>query len=735
MRAAALLLPALLSITFSGLPLVAQAPQIPLTVDKIYGHGELTGALPSDIQWSPDGRHLTYVDGGQLIDLDPGSGRPHVMISRAKMMPLSKEPASERERDHRNRYDMAGYHWAPDCKHILFDSDGRLWLYDLRNGTGLEIANSGQSSADDPKFSPDGEAIAFVKNHGLAVLHFKTPGTPTQMLAPAPNAVILNGEVDWVYLEELSARSNLFWSPDSKHLAYLETNEANVPFYPITDWIPIHPRLYLQRYPQPGDANPTVRVGIIGANGGKTTWVKLPIHEGDDYIPRFGWLDAKTVWIETLTRDQKHRAIYFADEGSGEAHQVLEISDGKFLDNNYDVNVADGSIVLTSWSDGYNHIYLYSYDKSNPASSTAKLERQLTKGDFDVADVYRVDHKNKLVYYASNEGNALEQQVWQVSFGGERKQLTGGTGSHEANFAPTSGAFVDKYSARMTPPSLALVHADGKRQDFWSTQALEPYGLRIPEQLEAKAKDGSTLYATLLLPAGKTLPASVPLIVNPYGGPGSRMVWNHWSYSLLFDELLVQHGFAVLHTDNRGSSMRGRAFAQAAYHDFGPVQLEDQLTMLNTALDRYPQLDPKRLGWWGWSWGGTFTLYAMTHTDRFRAGVSVAPVTDWHDYDSIYTERYLGQPNDFSEGYENFSVVNFANHLHGRLLLVHGTGDDNVHMENTIQFVQKLIDAGIPYDLQLYPRKTHSIAGSVARTHLYSRILAQFEQYLMPPVQ
>jgi dipeptidyl-peptidase-4 len=286
----------------------------------------------------------------------------------------------------------------------------------------------------------------------------------------------------------------------------------------------------------------------------------------------------------------------------------------------------------------------------------------------------------------------------------------------------------------MEPPRLSLCQTGGKCNVFWSTRAQERYKLRAPEQIEVKAQDGSTLYGTLLLPTGPTNPASVPLIVNPYGGPAPPEVVNQWSDSLFFDELLAQHGFAVLHADNRGTGMRGRAFAQAAYHDFGPVQLEDQLTVIDAMLAEYPQLDPKRLGWWGWSWGGTFTLYAMTHSDRFRAGVAVAPVTDWRDYDSIYTERYLSLPTEFASGYKDFSVVNSAASLKGHLLLVHGTGDDNVHFENTVQFVQKLIEADLPYDLQIYPRKTHSIAGSDARTHLFNRILAHFEQNLKPPV-
>ncbi len=726
------------------------AAATPLTVEAIYAHSRLIGEPPDELTWSPDGKHLTYLEGGQLMDVDAATGRTHVLVDAAKMAPLDENSMSEQDRAHRSRYNMASYFWAPGSTHLLFDSNGRLWLYDLHNGTGIQIGFTGLSSGDDPKFSPDGSSVSFIRDHQLAVIRLHEPGNPMSVLAPTPTAegastpFFLNGEVDWVYEEELDVRSNYFWSPDSKNLAYLQMSESQVPRYPITDWLPNHATVQWQRYPQPGDANPEVHVGVVSAKGGKTTWVKLPIQEGDDYIPRFGWVDHKTLWIEVLSRDHKHRVLYFADGEYGDARQVLEINDKKFVDENYDVTVGDGSIVLTSWSDGYNQLYVYSYDKEKPLAADAKLERQLTKGNFDVSDVYNVETTKKVVEYASNEGDPLEQQIWQVNFSGERKRLSAGEGFHEANFSPDGSTFTDKYSTRMqapvmrlckgatTPSTAGTPNEAGNCRVFWQTHALDPYQLRAPEQLEVKAHDGTTLYATLLLPAGDSNPATVPLIVNPYGGPHDQIVVNEWKDSLLFDELLAEHGFAVLHADNRGMGSRGRAFAQAAYRNFGPVQLEDQLTVVDAALAKYPQLDPKRLGWWGWSWGGTFTLYAMTHSDRFKAGVAVAPVTDWRDYDSIYTERYLGLPAEDPDGYRDFSVVNSAANLKGRLLLAHGTGDDNVHIENTVQFVQKLIEAGIPYDLQIYPRKTHSISGPDVRTSLYKRILAQFEEYLKP---
>jgi dipeptidyl-peptidase 4 len=707
----------------------------PLTVEGLFAHGPLLGHPPEGLTWSPDGKHLTYIDSGELVDVDPETAKSHVMVSRAKLASLSGAVGTETDQDHRDRYKMASYLWAPDSAHLLFDSNGRLWLYDLKTGTGVQEGFTGTASGDDPKFSPNGDSISFVRDHGLSVLHLKDAGTPARIVAAAPKETVLNGEVDWVYEEELDVRSNYFWSPDSSRLAFLQMDESAVPQYPIEDWIPTHANVDQQRYPQPGDPNPDVRVGVVGANGGKTVWIKIPIHGGQDYIPRFGWADKRTVWVETLTRDHKHRDIYFADAGTGQAHVVVQMSDDKFIDDNYDLSVGYGTIVLPNWTDGHNHLYLYSYDDGTLGGGMAKLERQLTKGAFEVGEVSAVDHAGKMVRYASNEGNALEQQLWQVSFAGDRTQLTSGAGSHEGNFAPAGEAFVDKQSSRMSPPALQLCEKAGKCNTFWSTRALEAYHLTAPEQLEVKAHDGTTLYATLLLPEGATSAASVPLIVNPYGGPGPQEVANRWGDGLLFDELLAQHGFAVLHADNRGTGARGRDFAQAAYHNFGPVQLEDQLTVLDAALDKYPQLDKKRLGWWGWSWGGTFTLYAMEHSDRFRAGVAVAPVTDWRNYDSIYTERYMSEPGDFATGYHDFSVQNPAANLKGRLLLVHGTGDDNVHIENSVQFIQQLIEAQLPYDFQIYPRKTHSIAGPDVRTHLFNRILAQFETYLKPAVQ
>jgi dipeptidyl-peptidase 4 len=732
-RPAAALLPSVFALSIASFAISARAQQKHLTVDEIFAHGPIGGNPPQQLTWSPNGKHLTYIDSGEMIEVDAATGRTHVLISRQKLAPLIREGGTEQDIDHRARYHMGSYFWAPDEKHILFDSAGALWIYNLENGTGVQVAFTNTESGDDPKFSPDGTMISFIRDQAsLAVVRLRDTGTPEAVVAPAQKPEILNGAVDWVYEEELDVRSNYFWSPDSKNLAFMQMNESEVPQYPLVDWIQVHPDVYLQRYPQPGDRNPDVRIGVVSAKGGRVTWMMLPYSPGDDYVPRFGWVDAKTLWVEKVTRDQKHRVLYFAEANSGVMQQKLEISDDKFLDDNYDVTVDGGHIVLTDWASGHNQLYLYSYNEKHPMDGEAKLERQLTSGDFDVDDVYNVDSQASLVDYAANEGNPLEQQLWEVSFAGDKRQLSKGDGFHEGTFAEAGGGYVDKQSTQMNPPRVSVCREVENCRVFWQTRALDAYHLHAPEELQVKASDGTTLYGTLLLPESNKGNASVPLIVNPYGGPGAQDVKNRWSKTLLFDELLAQHGFAVLHADNRGMSGRGRDFAQAAYHEFGPVQLADQLTVIDAALKQHPELDPKRLGWWGWSWGGTFTLYAMTHSNRFCAGVAVAPVTDWRDYDSIYTERYLSTPIDFAQGYRDFSVVNSAASLKGHLLLVHGTGDDNVHFENTVQFVQALVDAGIPYNLEIFPRKTHSLSGPKVRTELYASILKYFEMYLAP---
>ena len=359
--------------------------------------------------------------------------------------------------------------------------------------------------------------------------------------------------------------------------------------------------------------------------------------------------------------------LYFADLSTEELKPVLPCKDDKFLDESYDLTFFASNFLLTSWRDGHNHIYLYGFDGVNPLAGEASLVKQLTGGNWDVAEIVGVNQVAHTVYYLSNEGDPRQQQIWVVDSDGNGKHQVSSSGEwHEPVFSPNTNFYADVISSITTPPVMDMCRRQTECRTIWKAPPLE-VDLTPPLAVESKAADGATtLYGQLVLPAGQTAAASVPLILNPYGGPHAQMVTGKWApRERLFDQVLAQHGFAVLRVDNRGMGGRGRDFAQAAYHDFGPVQLGDQIAALDQTLRAYPQLDGKRLGWWGWSWGGTFTLYALTHSDRFRAGVAVAPVTDWQDYDSIYTERYLGLPASDADSYRDDSVVNSAANLRG----------------------------------------------------------------------
>ncbi|MGI9102866.1 MAG: S9 family peptidase [Terriglobales bacterium] len=722
----------------------ATPPQ--LTIESIFAEGGITGRGPETIQWSPDNQKISFVqrddsgEHGQLWYIDAASGKKAVLVAESKLQSLAPPPSrmNAEQLEHMQRYSVAGYQWSPDSKHLLFDSRGQLWYYTLDNGTAVQLTTASEASSD-PKFSPDGKRVAFLRKHEIWARSL-SGDLPEHQVTKSEDDEILSGEVDWVYEEELGVRSNYFWSPDGKRIAFLEMNEKTVPAYPITDWMPQHPTVIQEKYPKAGDPNPTVRLGVVSADGGKVRWISVGDPKDKDiYIPRFGWVRDGLLYVVVLNRLQTRMDLYLADTGSGRSRLMMSDNEPDAFVDSERISIdflKGGRFVLPSWRNGHMHLYLYSFNAVDPLGADAKLERQLTRGDFDVSKVNGVNEAAGTVFFTASASDPREAQVFAVDLnGGAMQPLTRERGSHEGTFAHDGQHFADSYSAVGTPARLSLCKAFGPCSVIWEPRSVQAYNLVVPKALELTASDGKTkLYGYLLAPPNfeSAARASIPLIIFAYGGPGAQEVRNAWGGSnFLFHNLLVREGFAVLTVDNRGMAGRGKQFANAARHHFGKVELEDQLAALDQVLKQYPALDGKRLGWWGWSYGGYLTLYAMTHSDRIKAGVSVAPVTDWRDYDSIYTERYMGLPKDNAAGYADSSPVNAAKNLHGRLLEAHGTGDDNVHVQNTMQMVRALINAGKPYDLQLFPGKTHGISGATDRSHLYHRIQRHFEEYLL----
>ncbi|MGO9086977.1 MAG: alpha/beta fold hydrolase [Candidatus Sulfotelmatobacter sp.] len=757
---------ALLALVFGPVvsaPAHAQtAPPKPLTIEAIYQPGGLAGRGPETLEWSPDGTKLSFVqrdsrgENGELWYVDVATGEKKVLVSAEKLASLAPDVnkvTNEREKERLTRYHVAAYLWAPDSKHLLFDSEGQLWLYDLGTATAVQFTSAPDPSGD-PKFSPDGSHVACVRKHNLYVR--PVSGNGERQLTKDTGDNLFNGDIDWVYAEELEVRSNYFWSPDSKEIVFLHMDETRVPAYPITDWTPTHPSVDQEKYPKVGDPNPVVKLGVVDADKGKVRWISLSSDSDEDtYIPRFGWAGDGVIWAEVLNRTQDKMDLYFADARSGKSRIVLtETTPGAWIDFEH-VEArflpSSGQFLWPSWRDGNMHLYLYSFDKQNPLGADARLERQLTQGDFEVEGIEGVDEAAGTVFFEADKGDPREEHIYSVKMdGSDFNNLTPEEGIHHGNFSDDGKHYTHMYSGPHRAPTLTLCAVEGACKPVWEAHdEIAEYGLRSPKYLEFKADDGTPLYGRLLLPPGegivqttivdrKELPGgmvqeahrvrTIPLIVSIYGGPGVQEVRK--STPDAFDEIMARKGFAIFSLDNRGAAGRDRKFQTAVRHELGAVELKDQLTALDQLLAQYPQLDKDRIGIWGWSYGGFMTLYAMTHSDRFRAGVSVAPVTEWQNYDSIYTERYMGMLKDNKQGYDESDVTKSAGQLHGALLLVHGTGDDNVHFQNSVQMVDALIKAGKQFRLMIYPNKTHSIAGKDARVHLFTMITEHFEREL-----
>ncbi|MGC1449099.1 MAG: S9 family peptidase [Candidatus Sulfotelmatobacter sp.] len=714
------------------------APTKPLTVEAIYQPGGLGGRGPETTEWSPDGTRLTFVqrdekgEKGELWYVDAATGEKKVLVSAEKLASLDPDVnkvKNEREKERLTRYQVAAYLWAPDSKHLIFDSQGQLWLYDLGSQTAVQFTSASDPSGD-PKFSPDGGHVAYVRKHNLFVR--PVSGKDEKQLTKDTGDNLFNGDIDWVYAEELGVRSNYFWSPEGKEIVFLHMDETKVPIYPITDWMPTHPSVDHEKYPKVGDPNPMVKLGVVDSDKGKVRWISLNADE-ESYIPRFGWVREGVIWAEVLNRTQDKLDLYFVDAKSGKSRIVLtETTPGAWIDfDHVEVRfLKSGQFLWPSWRDGNMHLYLYSFDKQDPMAADAKLERQLTKGDFEVQGIDGVDEAGGTVFFSANKDDPRQLHLFSVQLDGSGfKALTAEEGQHSGSFSDDGKHYAHTYYGPEKSPTISLCAVGGACHPVWQAKnTIAEYGLRAPKYLEFKADDGTVLYGRLLLPPDEPASAKIPLIVHVYGGPAAQMVRK--STPDPFDEILARKGFAVFAVDNRGTPGRDRKFQTAIRHEFGAIELKDQLTALDQLLAQYPQLDKDRIAIWGWSNGGSMTLYAMTHSDRFRAGVAVAPVTSQLNYDTIYTERYMGLLQDDKAGYEQSDVTKSADKLHGALLLVHGTGDDNVHFQNSIQMIDALIKAGKPFQLMIYPNKTHSISGKDARVHLFTMIEEHFEREL-----
>ncbi len=700
-----------------------------LSVEAIFGKAPLLKPLPTNVEWLSNSRGVSFVRRStgasvrsEWVLREVPSGRERVLIAADTVTVPADLKAGNAT------FSFGSPHWNPAGTRAVLVFGGDIFTAGLDGKLARLTDTDGEEK--DPVFSPNGQYLAFTRGNDLYSLDLSSNRYPETRLTTTGCDTVLNGILDWVYMEELFTRGDVrahWWSPDGERLAFLEFRESPVPTYPIVDQIPTRATATFQRYPRPGDPNPIVRVGIVSAKGGAVTWTDVNT-EDDSYVARVYWTgDGKSVAIETLNRAQDHWALKLADAASGQSRTIMEEISRAW------VNITDAchyygrkpQFLLASELDGHNHFYLRSMD--------GKPIRQVTRGNWEVADLDFVDEKKGRIYFTANESDVLERHLYRVDDNGKNfKRITTDEGTHDAIVSPDGKYFVDTYSSHKRAPRIAVHDIEGKHlfdiADQWTPDVA---AMRIPmPEFFTIDEGGNTFQCRLWKPLDFKATSKYPVIVYVYGGPHSQVVRKAWSRHDLWLAYMAQQGYLVFSIDNRGSAGRGKAWEEPVAKQLGTIELQDQLAGLDY-LKTLPYVDGDRVGIWGWSYGGTMTLNAMFNApDAFKAGVSVAPVADWKLYDSIYTERYMKRPQDNEEGYKKASAIENAPGLKNHLLLMHGDADDNVHVQNSISLVRALIDAGKDFDFMVYPQKEHGIAGAADRTHLYRKMTEFFDRHL-----
>jgi dipeptidyl-peptidase-4 len=726
---------------------LAPAPLLPgeggqlLTPERLAADPPLGGVLPSDLAWHPDAKRLTYLrprgkeSAADLVGLDAGTGREALILAggRALVPPTGKSNGGSG-----SALPLAGYTWSPQGEALLVSHEGGLYLVDAGTAAVRTLTRTPEA-AEFPEFSPDGKRVAFVRKNDLYMVEVGS-GRETR-LTMSGSDTLLNGRLDWVYEEELASRSgrSFFWSPDSRAIAYLQLDQARVPTFPIVDFLPVRNEVRTQRYPKAGAPNAIARVGVVALSpDGSPGPERLLSFDPDDcyVLPDLAWApDSRTLAYQHLNREQNELQLRFLPVPDspraplGGARTVLTERAPTWVDALGPPRfLKDGHRFLwLSQREGFAHIYLC--EAEGPC-------RALTTGPWVVDKLLGVDERAGHVYFTATEKDPRERQLYRVGVDGTgRTRLSGEDGTHKVLLSPGARFYADTWSDVATPPRIWVASPEGGRRSSVEENRnpeIARYELGGVEWVEVKAPGGIPLHARLLKPARFDPRHRYPVLVKVYGGPHVQTVLNAWGSVSPLEHLLASHGFLVWSLDNRGSAGRGQAFADPIFHGMGGVELEDQLAGVEY-LKSLPYVDPARLGIWGWSYGGYLTLYALTHAPAvFKAGVAGAPVTDWKFYDTIYTERYMGTPQSNPKGYEGSSPLFRAADLRADLLLIHGTADDNVHLANTISFIDALTRAGRPYRLSLYPRQMHGFRARESRVASDTDILRHFESSLKP---
>lgn len=703
----------------------ALAQEKTLTVEEIFHPAKkvnFSGTPPADVEWLADGEH--YLQGRKgdgvmttLMKVNARTGEAVPFFDAAKMEAALLKIQGVSAEQARDLAHQSSYQLNPAQTAVILTVGDDLFYYELGADETVRLTNNADEETEED-FSPDGRLVSFVRANDLYVVDLSTRAE--RRLTKTGGKKNLNGVLDWVYEEEVYGRGNkrgYWWSPDSSRLAYLSIDESPVRLFPIVDHIPRAQALEDTPYPLAGDPNPLVRLGVVAASGDDTRWVEAAGYEPTDFlIVRVSWSpDSARVVYQAQNREQTFLDLNAADASTGKTTRLFRETTKAWVEA-VDDNprwLKDGSFLWRSERDGWQHLYHYSAD--------GRLIKRVTEGRWEVRDLGPVDDRAGVVYFRGTEHSHIAEQVYRIGLDGSGlKRLSESEGTHTATFSPNARYFIDKWSDINTPPQLRLYNSDGtlvRAIDENHVAALGQYKLGKAELMRVKTRDGFEMEAMMIRPPDFDPSKKYPVVEFTYSGPHAPQVKNAWGGSTyMWHQLLAQKGYIIWYCDNRTASGKGAESAWASYKSFGPLELrdlEDGVAYLKTL----PYVDGSRIGLWGWSFGGYMTSYALTHSKTWKVGIAGGTVADWANYDSIYTERYMLTPAHNPEGYKESPLSGAAN-LSGKLMLIHGAIDDNVHVANTVQLIYALQKAGKQFDLMLYPKSRHGVTDPLLVTHM-----------------
>jgi dipeptidyl-peptidase-4 len=702
----------------------AQVGSRRLTIDDIYNPTRrinFSGTPETAISWLDPATYVSRrrgADGVEWLKVDALSGNTSPLFDASAMeAALASLPGVTREEASRSaRSEDLTFNSGRTAALVTIADD--LYFYEFASKKANRLT-TGPGEEEIATFSPDGRMVAFVRRNNLHVVDVASQRE--QAITTDGSRELLNGKLDWLYQEEIYGRGNFrgyWWSPDSSRVAFLQLDERPVPEYTVVDHIPYRPTLEVTDYPKAGDPNPLVKLGLARIAGGGSSWVDLNAYSGAEFlIVNVGWSpDSQHVVHQVQDREQTWLDLNLGDVSSGRSRRLLrETTTAWVNENGNPVWLKDGSFLWLSERSGFKHIYRY--------SAAGEMMAQITNGRWEVRTLHGVDEANGAVYFTSPERSSITTDIYRIRLDSTgMTRLSQRAGTNRAIFNPDFTQYVGIWSNVTTPTQVRLHRADGSEVrviDANTVSALTEFRPSTPEFVQVKARDGFVMDGLLIKPPDFNPSRRYPVYQFTYAGPGAAQVRDQWGGTdYMFHQLLAQHGIVVWILDNRSASGKGAESQWPVYGRLGELELQD-LEDGVTWLKQQSWVDPSRLVLSGWSYGGFMTAYALTHSTSWSAGIVGAPVTDWRDYDTVYTERLMKMPQHNADGYRRTAPRFAVDRLNAQMLLIHGTLDDNVHMQNSIQFAYELQKAGKPFEMMVYAKQRHGFSDPRLVAHLH----------------